>query len=507
MFKKKSLLSEFSHRSGSCSFLSASLIFSLSSETAYSAPPIKNSAGYVIFSGEAPELPGSEELGATGITITDVTENATVLDASFAGHGITYSVTFPSESAPQPTETNDSTPFVPYGTSNAPLLFQDPMLPECPDSPNQAVDATNYWQANFAMLLSELDSDPADGKYDTFPAPELVNPWLQEMELGNVSPNDALLSIETSPVNYTVIDLYYVLWFIAKLYGERNLMKALCLNTLIIKRHLYLHNNTVFLFHKLSGSGLATTLLLQTLASLRSALNRAIPSHETMTQFIFTDLYNFVHSQAADAFVQEVDRFNGPLAIYYLTFLYELDQVSAQLFDGNNYVESNNIAYARSRAWFFIFGQFSPRKQVPEYVSRHSPNYLASRRDLQRYLELDRNLYSAYKSLTALFTLFLGRQALAYNMLERLACSNRSFQSDYYLPDMNSIVRWVVDGSLRMFKPPERDRIIRALSLMARNPFPSSPLHRTPDTVRSAGRPEVLEALEEELKKSLILRH
>ncbi|WP_252179026.1 hypothetical protein [Endozoicomonas sp. 4G] len=540
MFKKKSLLSEFSHYSGSYLLLSASLIFSLSSGTAYSAPPIKNSAGSVTFSGEAPELPGTEELGATGITTSDATENTTASNALFAVPGLTWKVSWPREEALaargntpsdvtenattpnlpfysitfrweppyQSVETTDSTPSVPDGASNAPLSNQDPMLTECSGWPDQDVNASSNWQAHFAMLLSELDSDPADGTNVAFPALDLVNPSLQEMELNNDSLNNdslngALLSIETSPANYTVIDLYYVLWLIAKHNGEQNLMKVLRLNAIILKRYLTLGDYS--LLHALGDISGAKRAFLKALIDLRSALSQASSRHETaeiMTQFIFNDLYDFVHSQAMDVFELKV---GSPLAIDTLTFLYELDQISAQLFDGNNYVEANNIAYARSRAWFFIFGQFGHRKPSPKEPKRCCRHYRQCRRHqdlrqaVERYAQHDRKLYSACSSLTALFTLFLGNQEMAYNMLERLSWSDPYFRRGNYSPDMESIVSWAVDSNLRMFEPPERNRIIQALSLMASNPFPPSSLHRTPETIRSAGNPEVLEALKKEL--------
>ncbi|WP_252179024.1 hypothetical protein [Endozoicomonas sp. 4G] len=505
MFKKKSLLSNFSHYSGSYLLLSASLIFSLSSGTAYSAPPIKNSAGSVTFSGETPELPGTEELGATGITTSDATENTTAWDAPVSGpSGVTWSVTLPADEEP--------------GASNAPLSDQDPMLPECSGFPNQNVEATHNWQAHFSMLLSELDSDPANGTNVAFPALDLVNPSLKEMELNydslnkdslnndslnndslnNDSLNNALLSIETNPADYTLIDLYYVLWSIAKRNSEQSLMKVLRLNAMILKH--YLSPRKVAGFHKLSGLKFLKWRFHEALTGLRSALSQANSRHETaeiMTQFIFNDLYDFVHSQAVHSFEQEVD-LNGPLGIHILTFLYELDQISAQLFDGNNYVESNNIAYARSRAWFFIFGQFGHREPLPNH-SWQCRYHSHVRQAIERYSQHDRNLYSAYSSLTALFTLFLGNQEMAYNMLERLSWSDPYFRRGNYPPDMESIVSWVVDSNLRMFEPPERNRIIQALTLMASNPFPPSSLHRTPDTIRSAANPEVLEALKKEL--------
>ncbi|WP_252179023.1 hypothetical protein [Endozoicomonas sp. 4G] len=529
MFKKKSLLSNFSHYSGSYLLLSASLIFSLSSGTAYSAPPIKNSADSVTFSGETPELPGTEELGATGITTSDATENTTASGALVAEPGLSWSVSWPAEealaatgnttasNAPvnlpvwsitfqweppcQSAETTDSTPSVPHGASNAPLSNQDPMLTECSGWPDQDVEATHNWQAHFSMLLSELDSDPADGTNVAFPALDIVNPSLQEIKLNSDSLNGALLSIETNPGNYTLIDLYYVLWLIAKHNSEQSLMKVLRLNAIILKHHLSPRQFAVF--HKLGGFDAAKVVLLEALTGLRNALSQAGSSHETaeiMTQFIFNDLYDFVHSQAESTFQKEV-RINSPLVINTLTFLYELDQISAQLFDGNNYVEANNIAYARSRAWFFIFGQFGHRKPLPKVPKRFRRQQLVQQA-IEGYSQHDRNLYSAYSSLTALFTLFLGNQEMAYNMLERLSWSDPYFRRGNYPPDMESIVSWVVDSSLRMFEPPERNRIMQALSLMASNPFPPSSLHRTPDTIRSAANPEVLEALKKELLKA-----
>ncbi|WP_252179027.1 hypothetical protein [Endozoicomonas sp. 4G] len=500
MFKIKSLLSEFSHYSGSYLFISFSLVFSLSSEIAYSAPPVKNSAGSVTFSGEAPELPGTEELGATGITTSDATENTTALGTPFAGLAIT--VTLPSsESASQSTETTDPTPSAANGASNAALSGQHPMLPECSDLPDEDVDSD--CQAHFSVLLSELDSDPADGTNDTFPALDLVHPSLQEIEPSNVSPNDALLIIETSPADYTIIDIYYVLWFIAKRNGEQILMKLLRLNAIILKRHLNLHKNAVF--HKLAGLSIPKVVLLGGLASLRRELRQANSNREIvviMTQFVFHKLYESVHSQVAEACEKE-GGFHGPMATHTLTFLYELDQISSQLFDGKNYVVPNDIAYARSRAWFFIFGQFGHRKPMPQQVydqiswQAPDPRILE---DLTRSSRHNRNLYSAHNSLTSLFTLFLGDSDMAYKMLKSLSRSNHHFDRGYYpSPDVDSIVRWVVDGNLCMFDPSERDRIIRALSKMVRNPFPPSPLHRTPETIRSAGNPEVLEALKKEL--------
>ncbi|WP_252179022.1 hypothetical protein [Endozoicomonas sp. 4G] len=502
MFKIKSLLSNFSHHSGSYLFLSACLIFSLSSGTAYSAPPIKNSAGSVVFSGEAPELPSTEELGATGITTSDLAENATELNAPVAGAGLgaTWSVTLPSsESTSWSTETTDLTPSVANGASNAPLSDQEPMLPGYSDSPNEDVDTISDWPEHFAMLL-ELESDPANDTNDTFPALDLVNPSLQEMEINNDSLNGALLSIKTEPENYTAIDLYYVLWLLAKLNGEQSLMKVLRLNAIILKRFLNHCDFERVDFHKLINDTIPRGALLGALARLRKALSQAHSKHEIakiMTQFIFNDLYDYIHSEAATEFEEQV-YFKWPWAIHLLRFLYELDQISSQLFDGNNYVAPNKIAYARSRAWFFILGQFGHRKLMLQRVYNRAVwrnPYPEQSEDLARFSQQNRDLYSAHRSLTALFTLFLGNLDMAHNMLQRLGKFERSFYPDC-CRNVYSIVRWVIVGNLRMFDPPERNRIMQALSLMFSNPFPDPSLHHTPDTIRSASDPFVLMALE-----------
>ncbi|WP_252179029.1 hypothetical protein [Endozoicomonas sp. 4G] len=516
MFKKKSLLSEFPHPSGSCLFLSASLIFSLSSGTAYSIPPVKNSAGSIVFSGEAPELPGTEELGATGITTSDVTENATMtaLDTPFAASGVTWSVTIPWEPASQSTEP----PSAPNGASNAALSGQHPMLPVCSDLPDEDVESD--WQAHFEMLLSELDSDPADGTNDSFPALDLVNPSLQQIELSNDSLNGALLTIEAGLENYTVIDLYYVLWSIAKLNGQQSLMKVLRLNATILKHYLNLREKSFYrelrdkpfllkllskpLSLKLPAYSIRKLVHSGELARLRSSLSQANPGREIgeiMTQFIFNDLYSYIHSEATSELEQDL-AFCWPSVPHTLKFLYELAQISSQLFDGNNYVVPNNIAYARSRAFYFIFSHFG-HKPFPQAVfdsvtyQHRDPRILE---EIKRSAQRDRDLYYAYRSLTALFTLFLGDLDMAENMLERIGRQVPAFGLRH-APDVDSLVRWAVDGNLRMFEPPERDRIIRALSLMVSHPFPQSPIHRVPDTVLSAVNPEVLKALEKELSR------
>ncbi|WP_252179021.1 hypothetical protein [Endozoicomonas sp. 4G] len=473
MFKKKSLHLEFSDHSGYCLLLSVSLIFFLYSETAYPVPPVKPSSSYAILSGETPELPDTEELGATGTTIPDITGlDNPAFEANDSGTGEFLTLSFSQLSV-----SAYSNLFLPNSATHAPLPEQVSMLPGT---------EPGAWLDHFSMLLSELNNEPGYGINDTFPAPEFISQSLQQVELNNVYLNDpvlnnillsnALHSIVTTPENYTVMDIYYVLWLMAKYNNEQSLMKVLSLNALILKRHLNLGK---IKFHQLADD-VAREVLFDSLARLRKALNQPgfnVGVAVIMTRFIFNDLYHYVHSKATDALELELAS-QGTRAGLILTFLYELDQISSQLFDGKDYVESNNLAYARSRAWYFLFDKFGHRDRSPQQ---------------------SRNLHSAYISLTALYCSFIGKPDMAYRMLEELARTVPGFARENDTHDVHSIVRWVINGNLLMFDPSEYDKIVQALFLMARNPFPSSSSQHTPNTIILAGNLDILRALRKEL--------
>ncbi|AMO55383.1 hypothetical protein GZ77_10495 [Endozoicomonas montiporae] len=163
-----------------------------------------------------------------------------------------------------------------------------------------------------------------------------------------------------------MIDVYYLLWRVAQHINDPGLSRALSANAIILNRFL---NQGGVNFNQLNQQIAEREALLGSLGHLQQALSNGDVDGsiaEMLTQFVFDDLYNSVHATALNAFTQQLTAGNSNAqATRTLTFLYEIAQVVSERFNGSYSVNGNNLAYARSRAWYFLFHQLGYGERSP----------------------------------------------------------------------------------------------------------------------------------------------
>ncbi|WP_354010334.1 hypothetical protein [Endozoicomonas lisbonensis] len=418
MFKKKWSLSEVSDHCSKHLLLSASLLLSLSAGTAYSVIPPKGTGSDTA----NVMLPPRVELNAN-------MENLNLQPE-------------PGVTVPLPPETDGDEAVDGDEGANGDAAVTDEFIRQ----------ANTHWQERRNALMTELlGEDQTDGTTDVFPV--RVPDSLTDLRV-----NEALNAIHTSPHSYTLIDLHYALWQVAQQLGDPVLLRALSANARMLDR--YLSQGRITFNQQLGEQLIEGETLLNSVRTLQHHINHPEADSDVVARFtdvVFVALYNYINVIALNAFrVQLNAENNDPQAGHILTFLQNLAQISSMRFDGVRHVQSNNLAYARSRAWYFLLHQSTSTE------SERSP-------------QENRNLYASYVSLTALFTAFLGQTNQAYNMLSELERVEPAFWPRYDARSINCIVSWVVDGNLRMFNSPDshwlRNRIVQALFFMMKYPF------------------------------------
>ncbi|MET4695487.1 hypothetical protein [Endozoicomonas lisbonensis] len=356
------------------------------------------------------------------------------------------------------------------------------------DSLNFLIEANRFWQQSHRQLVAPLSSsdranrdrmgggnDVLDGVFDRFPDTEQVNPWLQ-----SVNDFTALDSIVENFAQYSLIDLHYVLWRIAHNIGSRGLMRTLVLNTNLLSRSFM---RDLITFDQLSGEFIGREALLSRLNDLRIAVSisaNAGNAAQLLPGIVNSHLYNAIRLYALEQYKNALANPGGrPNIGQLLVFIRHLSENVASTFDGQNYLEGNREAYARSRALFWLFHLFDGVREFSREESRY--------------------INSAYRSFTALYMTFMGDTSRAHEILRTVADGEVTFPRGEDSQEVSSLINRVVDGNMDMLSTLGlqyyRPDVYHSLYFLMRMPFSG----QTPHTIVNSGSLDVLRSIREAL--------
>ena len=349
MFKKKVLHLKVPESTARSLLLSASLIISLFVSSSHAVLPVKT-------------VVTTHTIEVSAVTTTVIVANA-VLRGS------------PNVAAPENSENQESQQQAPEGATALDRSNTDSIPSTSEGYSGEGgfiTEANEFWQGNYEQLIDSLFiGDGVDGLDRTFPDFDLVTESLHSIEIV-----EALNSILASPDSYTLIDIHYVLWEIAKSVFDYDLMRTLVINASLLDRS---HMEGIITFNQLTEALLGRDTLLRSLKALHNALSRKNFDGNVTVMLInavFSDLYNSIHATALNQFVQQLANGNtDDRTGYILNFLHAFAEISSEKFDGENHLEGNSLAYARSRAWFWLFRHVKNIESSPEGKRLENPIY------------------------------------------------------------------------------------------------------------------------------------